>query len=43
LLLRLDGVDVVIGTWCDEWVLAFDRPPAHLRPYWRPQPWIEQG
>jgi hypothetical protein len=42
-LLSMDGVDVVIGTFCDEWTLATDQPPAHLAPYWRLQPRIRQG
>lgn len=43
LLLRLDDVDLVIGTFCDEWVLALNQPPSHLAPYWRPQRWLTQG
>lgn len=40
MLLRLDGVDIVVGTFCDEWVLAVGQPPPHLAPYWRPQQWL---
>ncbi|MGI5176325.1 hypothetical protein ACQEVZ_08360 [Dactylosporangium sp. CA-152071] len=39
-LLRLDGVDIVIGAFCDEWVLTTGRPPARVAPYWRVQPWL---
>jgi hypothetical protein len=41
LLLRFDSEDVVIGTLCDEWILARS-PAAHLDAYWQRQDWIMQ-
>ena len=43
LRLRFDEVDLVVGTFCDEWVLAVGQPPDRLTPYWRQQPWLANG
>lgn len=40
LLLRLDTTDVMIGTLCDEWVLATRKLPPQVQPYWTIQPWV---
>ncbi|RLK09528.1 hypothetical protein DER29_6033 [Micromonospora sp. M71_S20] len=40
LVLRFDNGDLVVGTLCDEWVLAAGSVPAAAAPHWTMQPFV---
>lgn len=40
MVLRTESADLVVGTCCDEWILATDRGPGRFPAHWRRQPWL---
>ncbi|MFE9207408.1 hypothetical protein [Micromonospora sp. NPDC007230] len=40
---RFDNGDLVVGTLCDEWVLAAGSVPAAVAPYWTAQPFVRDA